>query len=391
MFELHHGKAEDVLPSFPENKFHAVIADPPYGINFMGKKWDYDVPKVEFWEAVYRTLKPGGFLLSFAGTRTHHRIAINIEDAGFEIRDMISWVYGSGFPKSLNVGNSVEELDPDNNDWDGWGTALKPAFEPIVVARKPLSEDTVAENVLLHGTGGINIDDCRIDLQGEKRPTGSAKIFFKNNEFTKDKIYGKAKETHISGRFPANFIHDGSEEVVSLFPKKAGAYAPVKKGHNGKSKGIYGDFNSHGDDGETYYSDFGSAARFFYCAKATPEDRDEGLTGFPVIKSGMSNGAISQGDGYGENQSIGLNRIVSRRNNHPTVKPVNLMRYLARLVTPPGGTILDPCMGSGSTGKAGVLEGFCFVGIDQEIENVNIAHARINFALHKYNSEFKFQ
>jgi len=328
MTELIHGDCLDVLRSMPDCSVDAVVTDPPYGLSFMGKKWDYDVPSVEVWAECLRVLKPGGHLLAFAGTRTQHRMAVRIEDAGFEIRDMIAWVYGSGFPKSLNL----------KGEWQGWGTALKPALEPITVARKPLT-GTVAENVMEWGTGGLNIDGCRVGTSGAR---------FNGRNVDSD-IYGKygtskPKEVYDYGRWPANLIHDGSEEVVGLFPDtKSGKMGPWNnRTTNGSPNGIYGKFDEEHPLSETY-GDSGSAARFFYCAKASKRDRDEG-------------------------------------NNHPTVKPTDLMRYLCRLVTPPDGTVLDPFMGSGSTGKAAALEGFSFIGIEREEEYCEIAKARIKHA-----------
>lgn len=319
----------------------------------MGKHWDYDVPRVDVWKEVYRVLKPGGYLLSFGGTRTYHRMACAIEDAGFDIRDMIEWLYGSGFPKSLNVG-------------DGWGTALKPAHEPICMARKPLSEKTVAENVLKHGTGGINIDGCRVGVAVDtKRPCGKALLgTFKGQE-------GKISGRDDVGRFPANVIHDGSEEVVREFPN-GGAAAPVSRGMNGKSKGIYGDFAEKGDDGASFYGDAGTAARFFYCAKASKSERDKGCEGIPPTRH--SDRKIDDGPG-GDNPRNRTNNL--RQNYHPTVKPVALMRYLCRLITPKGGIILDPFMGSGTTGIAAKVEGYSFIGIEREEEYCKIAEARI--------------
>jgi site-specific DNA-methyltransferase (adenine-specific) len=321
----------------PDCSVDAVVTDPPYGLSFMGKKWDYDVPGVEVWAECLRVLKPGGHLLCFAGTRTQHRMAVRIEDAGFEIRDMIAWVYGSGFPKSLDVSKAIDKAagaerkvvgtkkhhagnihnarygqatateyiysdpaTPEAKQWEGWGTALKPALEPITVARKPLI-GTVAENVLQHGTGAINVDGCRVGTDGGTKHNDGEKGTTKN-------CYGNGLFVEFGkpviglGRWPANFIHDGSEQATDLL---------------------------------------GASARFFYCAKASKRDRDEG-------------------------------------NHHPTVKPTDLMRYLCRLVTPPDGTVLDPFMGSGSTGKAAVLEGFSFIGIEREAEYVTIAQARIN-------------
>jgi site-specific DNA-methyltransferase (adenine-specific) len=417
MFELHHGKAEQVLANHPENIFHSIVTDPPYGLKFMGKKWDYDVPSVLIWQAIYRSLKPGGYLIAFSGTRTYHRMAVNIEDAGFQIRDMISWVYGSGFPKSLNVGKAVDQLQGNKrevigkrltgsamasrslgrgnsdagsgqneveeskgvSEWEGWGTALKPAFEPIIIARKPLSEKTIAQNVIKHHTGAINIDASRISLNGETPPSGSAKLFFKGNQFTTDKIYGTETETNSLGRFPSNFIHDGSPEVIELFPSKAGAFAPVKKGSSAKTRNIYNKYNDNGDDGLSFYNDSGSAARFFYCAKASKHDRNEGCENIaPSLETDRQNDST--------NLANRLHNKSNTLNNHPTVKPTTIMRYLVRLVTPPGGLVCDPFTGSGSTGKACMLEGFRFFGIDQDAQNIPIAHARITHAIEQSTS-----
>jgi DNA modification methylase len=283
-----HGDCLDVLRSMPDCSVDSVVTDPPYGLSFMGKRWDYDVPGEDIWRECLRVLKPGGHLLAFAGTRTQHRMAVRIEDAAFEIRDMIAWVYGSGFPKSHNL----------KDDWQGWGTALKPALEPITVARKPFP-GTVAANVLAHGTGGLNVDGCRVGSGADR--TAGGKSGSAASSVLEDGFHAKRMERPTEGRWPANLIHDGSEGVGGLL--------------NG-------------------------AARFFYCAKASKRDRDEG-------------------------------------NGHPTVKPTDLMRYLCRLVTPPGGTVLDPFAGSGSTGKAAALEGFQFIGIEREAEYVEIARARI--------------
>jgi len=353
------GDCLEVLRTLPDNSVDSVVTDPPYGLSFMGKKWDYDVPTSEVWAECLRVLKPGGHLLAFAGTRTQHRMAVRIEDAGFEIRDMIAWVYGSGFPKSHNL----------KDEWQGWGTALKPALEPITVARKPFS-GTVAANVLTHGTGAINVDGCRV---GTDDSLGRI-----NNQAATWGTYGggpnRAALGEVSGRWPANLIHDGGDEVLAGFPYSkttAGVKSlPTshKYGGNALSKS-----KTLGTGEVTGYSDEGSAARFFYCAKANKRDRDEGLEGFEARF------APTMGNGIGGKEHD-PDTAAPKRNTHPTVKPTDLMRYLCRLVTPPGGTVLDPFMGSGSTGKAAKLESFQFIGIEREAEYLEIAKARIEGA-----------
>jgi DNA modification methylase len=374
--DLRLGDCLEVLRQFPDNHFDSVVTDPPYGLAFMGKRWDYDVPSVEIWQECLRVLKPGGHLLAFAGTRTQHRMCVRIEDAGFEIRDMIAWVYGSGFPKSHNVSCSIDKAHGHPNrgraiptastyqasdieekhkltsnpveayeaktdaarQWQGWGTALKPALEPITVARKPLI-GTVADNVLRYGTGAINIDGCRVGTEGGtakgSKPQGDGRGIYGAG------IHGACEITQLNaGRWPANLIHDGSDEVVGLFPESRNGHFPKGgKTSSGKDNVYYGSFSGNSQESRMM-GDSGSAARFFYCAKASKRDRDEG-------------------------------------NIHPTVKPTELMRYLCRLVTQPGGTVLDPFMGSGSTGKAALLEGFNFIGIERDEKYIEIARARI--------------
>ncbi|HHQ3854051.1 site-specific DNA-methyltransferase [Pseudomonas aeruginosa] len=369
-YRLHLGDCLQVLKTFPDNSFDSVVTDPPYGLSFMGKRWDYDVPSVEIWAECLRVLKPGGHLLAFAGTRTQHRMALRIEDAGFEIRDIIAWVYGSGFPKSKNL----------DGDWQGWGTALKPALEPITVARKPLA-GTVAANVLAHGTGTLNIDGCRINPTGESRE--------RVGEATQDQRYTDAGGTNfamkpgprggaVAGRWPANLIHDGSTEVVALFPADAGQAAPLATRNSDKTRNSYGAFAGSPDAHFSPHDAGGSAARFFYCAKASRKDRNEGCDELPQQRGGMvsntSSKHITRRDGY-EPPAAG--------NHHPTVKPTDLMAYLVRLVTPPGGKVLDPFTGSGSTGKAAVREGFEFVGIEREPPYLAIAEARIAHELER--------
>ena len=506
------GDSQEKLKGLADNSVDSICCDPPYGLSFMGKKWDYDVPSSELWVEVMRVLKPGGHLLSFAGSRTYHRMAVNIEDAGFEIRDQIMWVYGVGFPKSHNIGKSVDKLQGNKREvtgqsrngsnslmgglsdtvtsttqditkgsspYEGWGTALKPAHEPIVVARKPLSEKTIAKNVLEWGTGGINIDGCRVEYQGEadkasatpqgkctsNSSAGSApdvdmsevdyhgeKYWYKNEHKDlikkwlddEDYVWSELKENLESpevynwcklpeindgdrilfdsivgecvrlyeskrkeferpkqtGRFPANFIHDGSDEVVEKFPDSKGDSANRKKRKQIDGDSIFGmTQNGLETDG---YTDSGSAARFFkscpyetgegarffYCAKASKKDRNEGLEEFEATPK--LNNRIDQKlmkCSFCNKYKIATDfckcidpqwKVNKVGNNHPTVKPTALMQYLVRLVTPVGGTVLDPFMGSGSTGKACVLEGFDFIGIELDTEYCKIAQARID-------------
>lgn len=320
-----------------DNSIDSVVTDPPYGLRFMGKQWDYDVPNVEVWAECLRVLKPGGHLLAFAGTRTQHRMAVRIEDGGFELRDMIAWIYGSGFPKSHNL----------EDEWEGWGTALKPALEPITVARKPL-KGTVAQNVLTHRTGAVNIDGCRVG--------------------------------GVDGRWPANLIHDGSDEVVALFPESTSG--SMKADSMRAAQYIPGSvcYGTYGGNitSKPIEASSGSAARFFYCAKASKRDRDEGLEGFAEVQASGLPMRSKDGERGGQGMDgTSTDRTTTRKNNHPTVKPTELMRYLCRLVTPPGGIVLDPFAGSGSTGKAAILEGFRFIGCELSPDYAEIAIARL--------------
>ena len=321
MHELHHGNCLDILRTMPDASVDAVVTDPPYGLSFMGKRWDYDVPSVEIWEQCLRVLKPGGYLLAFAGTRTQHRMAVRIEDAGFEIRDMIAWMYGSGFPKSHNL----------QDDRQGWGTALKPAMEPITMARKPF-KGTVADNVQMYGTGAINIDGCRNNVGeviaggGGGRKGATWEMHSGTGMFRSDRVH--KQEPHDMGRWPANVLHDGCDDVL---------------------RGM------------------GEAARFFYTAKACKSDRENGCFALPLVSYEMNRPPDSDLD---------LVPTVNR-NFHPTVKPTDLMRYLCRMVTPPGGIVLDPFTGSGSTGRGAVLEGFRFIGCEMDADYIEIAKARI--------------
>ncbi len=400
---LIHGDCLEELKKLPENSIDAVVTDPPYGLSFMGKKWDYDVPSVEIWQECLRVLKPGGYLLSFAGTRTYHRMATGIEDAGFEIRDMIAWVYGSGFPKSLNIGKAIDKMQGNErevlppkqfadgtrqrataragiyseqkgqakntkgtSEWEGWGTALKPALEPITIARKPI-EGTVAENCLKWGVGGINIDECRVGT--EERETWSCGS--QNYKVSNAEPWRETKH-NITGRFPANLIHDGSDEVVELFPNTK------SKGHAPK----LGKGNPFGGDNETpreeyYHNDSGSAARFFYVAKASKSERNMGCEGLEEKQYTMSSTPKRQVvDGVQQSVDF-VTKPLTNKNNHPTVKPIALMEYLIKLVSREGATVLDPFMGSGTTGIACKKLKRHFIGIEREAEYIKIAESRI--------------
>lgn len=386
--ELIEGDCRVVMREFESESVDAIVTDPPYALTtgkkggsgpaslnvrspagrsrvttgFMGKAWDNPDTAFdpEFWVGALRVLKPGGHVLAFGGTRTYHRLACAIEDAGFEIRDQIGWLYGSGFPKSSN----------QHGDWEGWGTALKPAWEPIVVARKAL-DGTVAQNLAKWGLGALNIDGCRVP--GEPWTAFDATGLASTKFFTEGVAAVVHKQPHDLGRWPANVIHDGSDEVLAAFPQARGQIADASSSsETRKTQNTYGAMK-RGNDGAVARDTGGSAARFFYCAKASKADRDDGVKTPPkaYVQFQTANGTS------GKPSSISEGRNTEYRNTHPTVKPTDLMRYLCRLVTPPGGTVLDPFMGSGSTGRGAVLEGFNFIGIEMMPEYFEIADARI--------------
>lgn len=406
--KLMQGNNIELLKKLPDNSIDSVVSDPPYGLSFMNKKWDYDVPSVDFWKEVYRVLKPGGHALSFGGTRTYHRMAVNIEDAGFEIRDQIQWLYGSGFPKSLNIGKSVDKLEgnerevigdnPNNrpnsmkgkdsdspsgykiypldkitkgtSPYEGWGTGLKPANEPICVARKPLSEKSVAENMIKWKTGGINIDGCRVETDDS--------ITFNSFDSISDSgwkgVNRNPYEQHSEGRFPANLILD--EEAAQMLDEQSGI-SQSKKGKPRQVKNI-GSFGGGTTNENNEYDDKGGASRFFYIAKVSKKERNMGLDGFEEKEEKIHSGFNSRDENGNKLRKDGsiIPPLVSK-NNHPTVKPINLMAYLCRLITPENGIILDPFMGSGSTGIAALLEGFRFCGMEMDNDYFKIAEARI--------------
>lgn len=373
MYNILHGDCLDLLATLDESSVDSIVTDPPYELGFMGKSWDSTgiAFSPDVWKAALRVLKPGGYILAFSSARTYHRMAVAIEDAGFEIRDQIMWVYGSGFPKSMNIALAMEKKGFDPTDFVGWGTALKPAHEPIVMARKPL-EGTVVDNLLTWGVGGINIDASRVP--GEPVPINKLEEW---SGFGQQIEPDYKQEMNTSGRFPANFIHDGSDEVVELFPRAKGGAYPAVRGSS--DIGAFAQGGTHKDkpNQARVMGDDGSAARFFYCAKANSKDRNEGLENYQNGQRDLFSGD----DNSDTDNSVGDES--KRKNTHPTVKPTELMRYLIKMVTPSDGTVLDPFTGSGSTGKAAMLDGYKFIGIEMNEEYVAIAKARIEHALSK--------
>lgn len=408
--KIYQGDCLEVLKTFPDNSVDACITDPPYELGFMGKSWDNTgiANSIEMWKECLRVLKAGAYLLSFGGTRTCHRMTCAIEDAGFEIRDMIAWVYGSGFPKSLNIGKAVDKsqgnervvvrkyqhpdgnkrscklgqnencygkygaidfehpIDKGTSEWEGWGTALKPALEPITVARKPLSEKTVAENCLKWGVGGINIDGSRIPTEDK---TGREVYQTQSWKNTSKAGVGSVNDDWKMGRFPANLIHDGSDEVVSLFPNTKSTIRIDNQQKVGEKLGLFeGGWKEKGND--RGHNDSGSASRFFYCAKASKSERNEGCEELEEKQYSHDGREKEIENAFQRNKSVSSN-------NHPTVKPIALMEYLVKLVSREGAVVLDPFVGSGSTLIACVKLGRNFVGIEKEPEYIKIANARI--------------
>ena len=451
-----HGSNLDVLPTLPDNSVDAIVTDPPYELGFMGKSWDSSgiAYSVELWQECLRVLKPGGHLLAFGGSRTWHRIAVAIEDAGFDVRDSIAWLYGSGFPKSYNIAKGIEgqlvhgsaswnkwhklngtlseatgqganglvksnaaqgnrpteyashgslELEPTTDEakkWQGWGTALKPAFEPIVVARKPLI-GTVAANVLQWGVGGLNIDGSRIgfrdDADRKESTTKNQHADFGTAPMTGNNTYGDysmVQPTNYNppGRWPANIILD--EYTAGLLDEQSGISkdgVAVKRNRNPNEieTSFEGGWRKLTDD--QGYSGSGGASRFFYVAKASKKDRNEGLEDLEGKEIG------AKGNGLGRTCATCSASVLdgcecadrtfvnpTRQNFHPTVKPTALMEYLVKLVTPPGGTVLDPFTGSGSTGKAALLNGFKFIGIELTADYLPIIEGRLKHAAETY-------
>lgn len=445
-FKIINGDSLKVLDTIPENSIDAIITDPPYGLTsitkrfgkensapckegrdgsfarlskgFMGKEWDGSGIEynVELWRKALKVLKPGGFLLAFGGTRTYHRIACAIEDAGFEIRDTIMWLYGSGFPKSMNIGLAIDKKNgvesqvvgkgkggrtsrafqseycstagefqklKANNEWAGWGTALKPAYEPIIVARKPC-EKSVIENIQKYRVGGINIDECRVETK-EKLETGRNGRNVKST-FSASELHDVEREYQENGRFPANVIltydETDEKEVCGGMPDtKSGLAIRHNSGGNNKKPPME----------DLGYTDEGSAARYFYCAKASKKDRDAGLIEFESKAMYVADNEHGNlGAFYIKKHGGEIGDEQLRKNIHPTVKPVELMEYLIRLVCPKGATVLDIFNGSGSTGKAVAFENrerdanYKYIGIELDKEYCRISESRIDYALNQY-------
>ena len=457
-YKLYEGNMLDMLDVIEPNSIDSIVTDPPYELNFMNKGWDNSgiAFQPDTWHKCYQVLKPGGYLLAFGGSRTSHRIACAIEDAGFEIRDTIMWLYGSGFPKSMSVSKGLEAREklgnagtrnkrlieqacdtdeytlkaPNNGifgeikewtrkqyipetelvkKWEGWGTALKPSYEPIIVARKPFSGSLV-DNVLKYGVGGLNIDECRIG--DDEITTNGARTNTLRGDTRTGKALGMFQERealnidHI-GRFPANTIltYDDEDyaEVCGGMPYTSSAGGettmPDLRDVGAKSKSAIGidklSFGqvSNADRKQYDYiapADSGSAARYFYCAKASKKDRDDGLDQLQTKShaeiNGRQEGSAGATRAYGGGTNPFLSVSSPRKNTHPTVKPTELMQYLIRLVTPNGGTVLDPFNGSGSTGKAVMYEnrekdkGYKYIGIELTPEYLPISKARIEYA-----------
>lgn len=456
-YKLYQGDMLDMLDVVEENSIDSIVTDPPYELNFMNKGWDNAGVsfKKETWEKCYKALKPGGHLLAFGGTRTYHRIACAIEDAGFEIRDCIMWIYGSGFPKSMNIGLSIDkkngvespvvgqnqdilkkqakdlreghrtivdsldsgapernngfktvsaDIKQAQNEWDGWGTQLKPSYEPIIIARKPV-EGSITENVIKWRVGGYNIDECRVPLEdGYEFKTTNRKSRADDNVFDNSNCgFDSENNTNASaspkGRFPANTIltYDETDfdEVCSNFPNSKGASSQnnYSNGHIYRGQSLNESQTSLNGFRE-WYNDSGSASRYFYCAKASKKDRDAGLEEMDAVAGhGKGNGLDRVCEFCGVSQltpelcHCETKSWVAKpkKNFHPTVKPTELMQYLVKLVTPRNGIVLDPFNGSGSTGKAVLYENkerdvnYSYIGIELTPEYLPISKARLDF------------
>jgi site-specific DNA-methyltransferase (adenine-specific) len=394
---LVNGDCVEVMNSLPPDSIDAIVCDPPYGLEFMGKEFDKlgSGESQERWHTAwcteaFRVLKPGGHLLAFGGTRTFHRLACAVEDAGFEIRDSVIWCYGSGFPKSLDVSKALAKTDSDAaKTWEGWGTALKPAFEPVVVGRKPLA-GTVAENVLKHGTGALNIAATRIPFASaadeKESKDKNQHEDFGTEPLTGNVTYGdysmvQPKNYNPPGRWPANLLLAHSPSCVHLETEGDTDLWACVPGCPIRALDAIGSVGKTGEGASRYFMRFDPLdAPFIYQAKANKKERDAGCDNLPTQQQDLSRDPEAPGSDNPRNRG-GKQRF----NHHPTVKPVAVMAYLAKLVTAPGGWILDPFMGSGTTGIAAFQEGFNFIGIEKEADYMAIAEARIAHAHTKGN------
>lgn len=404
----------EFLKRLPNGCVDACVTDPPYELGFMGKSWDSTgiAYRVDMWQEVLRVMSPGAHLLSFGGTRTYHRMGCAIEDAGFEIRDSLHWLYGTGFPKSLDISKVLDKAAPPKTDaakqWSGWGTALKPGHEPIILARKPV-EGTVAENILAYGTGGLNIDACRIETtdnlnggayakSGTERHDGSDNWRYKRTR-GRDSLVGDTREgaaqgmfqpskttgadfVQPSGRWPANVILD--EDAGAELDEQSGTTkSGIAVQRNGGGQKIGTGRAYHGSVGLTRpdagYPDTGGASRFFYCAKASRVERDAGCETLIHHTGGELTGGRKEGSAGLASARAGAGRTSGGKNTHPTVKPISLMRWLVRLIAVPRGLVIDPFVGSGTTALACFQEGFDFMGCDNDAKSVLIADHRIKY------------
>lgn len=406
-YKIYNGDMLDMLQVIKPESIDAIVCDPPYELGFMNKSWDSTgiAFKKETWENCLKVLKPGGYLLAFGGSRTYHRIACAIEDAGFEIRDCVMYLYGCGFSKSYNIGLAIDKKNGvSQNEWQGWGTCLKPAYEPIIVARKPF-KGSVVDNIIKYRVGGLNIDECRVKFENTQNPAtnplfrkqGGYKLPEKGQLSNGVIPFSSSKnDVNELGRFPANVITDGSEEVRSGLPetKSSGGNYTMQDFSNFKSSMMH--FTNKKCEkprincDKQFPIDSGSAMRYFYSAKASKKDRDEGLDAF---QDKTFHSVLNQKNGSGDRLDGAKTPI--RKNIHPTCKPTELMQYLVRLVSPKGATILDPFMGSGSTGKAVMFENrerdanYKFIGIELTDEYLPIAQARIEYARDKFKYDLE--
>jgi site-specific DNA-methyltransferase (adenine-specific) len=461
MIDLRLGDCIEVLKTLPDNSVDSIVTDPPYHLTsivkrfgkegsapaqygtdgafaraskgFMGKEWDGgDIAfRTEVWSECLRVLKPGGHLLSFGGSRTYHRMAVAIEDAGFEIRDQIMWIYSTGFPKSHNIGKAIDKIQGNqrevvsvkpnhkkgmdfryendntgwiandeivetkgNSDWEGWGSSMKPAHEPICMARKPLSEKSIAENVLKHGTGGINIDGCRIG--SETISSGKSKVI-SGGQLNGKNTRVDIEETFSEGRFPANIMFD--EEAGKLLDEQSGnrkSTGSVRKKDTDTDPSNMDFKHKEGENSNPYAGQSGGASRFFYCPKVSKKERNAGMdieVGIFHQRPRREDGTIIYKETHPDEWKEAMSKLPrkdktskaaaeeklqdKKGNIHPTVKPTKLLEYLIKLVTPKGGIVLEPFMGSGSTGIAAKNLGMSFIGIEREQEYFDIAKQRI--------------